>query len=70
MQEIAKLADTIDFAGAWPGDGRDMIYQTAHRACRDAWDGLNPSSALRSGLSTCKPPCRGKVQRLVRSHGA
>ncbi|RWB37912.1 DUF982 domain-containing protein [Mesorhizobium sp.] len=45
VQEIASLADAIDFLSDWPQDQRDLIHQTALQACYDAEDGHKPLSA-------------------------
>ncbi|MEI9431691.1 DUF982 domain-containing protein [Mesorhizobium sp. Cs1299R1N3] len=42
VQEIAGLADAIDFLNDWPEEQRDLMHQTALRACYDADDGHNP----------------------------
>ncbi|RUW17697.1 MAG: DUF982 domain-containing protein [Mesorhizobium sp.] len=45
VQEIASLADAIDFLSDWPEDQRDLIHQTALQACYDAEDGHKQLSA-------------------------
>ncbi|MFD2051908.1 DUF982 domain-containing protein [Mesorhizobium calcicola] len=47
VQEIASLADAIDFLNDWPEDQSDRLHQTALRACYDACDGQKPVSAAR-----------------------
>lgn len=44
VQEIASLADAIDFLDEWPEDLRDLIHETALRVCYDAYDGRKPIS--------------------------
>ena len=50
VQEIAGLADAIDFLNDWPEDRRDMIHEAALRACYDAYDGRKPVSAARNAF--------------------
>lgn len=50
VQEIASLADAIDFLDDWPEDHRDLIHETALRACYDAHDGHKPVSAARNAF--------------------
>lgn len=45
VQEIASLADAIDFLNEWPEDGRDLTHETALKACHDAYTGHQPVSA-------------------------
>lgn len=45
VQEIASLADAIDFLNEWPEDRRDLTYETALRACCDAYAGHIPVDA-------------------------
>lgn len=33
VQEIASLADAIEFLDEWPADRRDQAHETALRAC-------------------------------------
>lgn len=70
VQEIASLADAIDFLNEWPDDRRDLIHEAALRACYDAYDGRKPVSAarnafaLRNGLPYWKmqfPRCNGSL---------
>lgn len=42
IQEICGLDDAFDFLDEWPDNERDVIYQTAVRACRDASIGRLP----------------------------
>lgn len=48
VQEIATLGDAIDFLSEWPE--RDIIHETALRACIEAHDGLKPLSAARNAI--------------------
>ncbi|ANT54462.1 MULTISPECIES: DUF982 domain-containing protein [Mesorhizobium] len=50
VQEIAGLADAIDFLNDWPEDRRDMIHEAALRACYDAYDGRKPVSVARNAF--------------------
>ncbi|GLS38516.1 hypothetical protein GCM10010869_41110 [Mesorhizobium tianshanense] len=50
VHEIASLADAIDFLDEWPEDRRDLIHETALRACHDAHDGHKPVSAARNAF--------------------
>lgn len=50
VQEIATLGDAIDFLCDWPEPDRDMIYETALRACIEAYDGLRPLSVVRHAI--------------------
>ncbi|MEI9402062.1 DUF982 domain-containing protein [Mesorhizobium argentiipisi] len=50
VQEIASLADAIEFLDEWPGDRRDLIHETALRACYDAHDARKPVSAARNAF--------------------
>ncbi|BCG83351.1 DUF982 domain-containing protein [Mesorhizobium sp. 113-3-3] len=50
VQEIASLADALDFLNEWPEDRRDGVYQTALRACYDAYEGRNPVCAARNAF--------------------
>lgn len=50
VQEIATLGDAIDFLSEWPKRERDVIHETALRACIEARDGLKPLSAARNAI--------------------
>lgn len=50
VQEIASLADAVDFLSEWPEDRRDLIHEAALRACYDAYDGRKPVSAARNAF--------------------
>ncbi|MGX9148012.1 DUF982 domain-containing protein [Mesorhizobium sp. 128a] len=50
VQEIASLADAIEFLIEWPGDRRDLIHETALRVCYDAHDARKPLSAARNAF--------------------
>lgn len=72
VQEIASLADAIDFLNEWPEDRRDLTYETALRACCDAYAGHIPVSAASNAfvgfakrvaiLETQPPPCSGSLR--------
>ncbi|MER9333108.1 DUF982 domain-containing protein [Mesorhizobium sp. M0293] len=50
VQEIASLADAIDFLNEWPEDRRDLIHEAALRACYDAYDRRKPVSVARNAF--------------------
>lgn len=50
VQEIASLADAIDFLDEWPEDRRDQAHETALRACHDAYGGHASVSAACNAL--------------------
>ncbi|UCI32004.1 DUF982 domain-containing protein [Mesorhizobium sp. B4-1-4] len=50
IQEIASVADAIDFLNEWPEACRDLIHETALRACYEAHDGRKPLSAARNAF--------------------
>lgn len=45
VQEIASLADAVDFLNDWPEDQNDLVHQTALRACHDVYHGHKSVSA-------------------------
>lgn len=49
-QEIASLADAIDFLEEEPEDCRNIIHETALKACYDAHAGRKPLSAARQAF--------------------
>ncbi|RRH93201.1 DUF982 domain-containing protein [Mesorhizobium tamadayense] len=51
VQEIASLADAIDFLNQWPQDRRDLIHEAALKACYDVYDGRKPVSAAHNAFS-------------------
>ncbi len=50
VQEIADLGDAIDFLEEWPEDRRNLIHETALRACYQAHGGLKPISVARDAF--------------------
>ncbi|RWJ39763.1 MAG: DUF982 domain-containing protein [Mesorhizobium sp.] len=50
VQEIASLADAIDFLDEWPEDRRDRIHDTALRVCYDAYHGRKCLNAAREAF--------------------
>ncbi len=50
LQEIAGIDDALEFLYEWPKDRRGVIYDTALRACRRAFDGGYPLSAARQAF--------------------
>jgi hypothetical protein len=51
VQEIAGLADALDYLDEWPANRRGTIYDTARRACVRAHDGLVPVSVAREAFA-------------------
>ncbi|MBZ9676003.1 DUF982 domain-containing protein [Mesorhizobium sp. ES1-1] len=49
-QEIVSLHDALEFPSLWPKERRGVIYETALRACRRAFDGGYPLSAARDAF--------------------
>ncbi|BAV52939.1 hypothetical protein MLTONO_p0469 (plasmid) [Mesorhizobium loti] len=45
VQEIATLADAIDFLNDWPEEQKDQIHEAALKACCGAYNGHKPLSA-------------------------
>ncbi|CDX57571.1 hypothetical protein MPL1032_220060 [Mesorhizobium plurifarium] len=58
VQEIANLEDAIDFLDEWPEDRRDLIHETALKACCDAYGGHKPLSAARAAFYGFAVDCR------------
>ncbi|CAN7742594.1 DUF982 domain-containing protein [Mesorhizobium sp. LjNodule214] len=50
VQEIASLADAIDFLNEWPEDRRDLAHDAALRACYDAHAGGELVKAARNAF--------------------
>ncbi|MGX5806214.1 DUF982 domain-containing protein [Bradyrhizobium sp. Arg314] len=50
VQEIAGVGDAIGFLDSWPEDRRDLIHETALRACYDAHDARKPASVARNAF--------------------
>lgn len=50
VQEIATIGDAIDFLSEWPECERDIVHETALRACIEAHDGLKPLDAARNAI--------------------
>ena len=48
--EIAGLEDALDFLEEWPKNRRNLIYETALRACRRVYEGDFPLSAAREAF--------------------
>ncbi|TIS18826.1 MAG: DUF982 domain-containing protein, partial [Mesorhizobium sp.] len=42
VQEIASLADAIDFLNDWPEQQKDLTHEAALTTCYDAYDGHKP----------------------------
>ncbi|RWG17191.1 MAG: DUF982 domain-containing protein [Mesorhizobium sp.] len=45
VQEIASLADAIDFLNDWPEQQKHHTHEAALKTCYDAYDGHKPVSA-------------------------
>ncbi|UKK95272.1 DUF982 domain-containing protein [Brucella pseudogrignonensis] len=50
VREIASLGDAFDFLDQWPEHDRDLIHETAWKACCDAHDGLKPVDAAEGAI--------------------
>lgn len=48
--EIASLHDALMFLHEWPENDRDLIYDTAWKACCDVHDGLKPLIAAQMAV--------------------
>ncbi|MDM7852376.1 DUF982 domain-containing protein [Pseudochrobactrum kiredjianiae] len=48
--EIASIHDALIFLHEWPEDDRDLIYETAWKACCDAHDGVKPLEVARNAI--------------------
>ncbi|MFD1197441.1 DUF982 domain-containing protein [Brucella gallinifaecis] len=49
-REIASIGDAIDFLYEWPEYDRDIIYETAWKACCDSHDGIKPMKAAENAI--------------------
>ncbi|WEX75553.1 DUF982 domain-containing protein [Sinorhizobium numidicum] len=45
IEEITCLDDAFDFLEDWPSDRRDLVYEMAGKACREAYAGTFPLAA-------------------------
>lgn len=50
IQEIASLEDALEFLYEWPKGRRTSIYQTAVRACQQAFQSAYPLSYAKSAF--------------------
>jgi len=50
VQEIACLDDAIEFLAEWPQAKRDLVHETAWKACCDAFDGRKPLFVARNAF--------------------
>jgi hypothetical protein len=50
IQEIPSIEDALEFLYEWPNKRRGPIYNTALRACRQAFEGDYPLSAARDAF--------------------
>lgn len=48
--EIASVRDALMFLHEWPVNDRDLIYDTAWKACCDAHDGIKPVIAAQNAI--------------------
>ena len=48
--EIASVHDALMFLHEWPENDRDLIYDTAWKACCDAHDGVKPVIAAQNAI--------------------
>ncbi|MBN9219311.1 MAG: DUF982 domain-containing protein [Mesorhizobium sp.] len=51
VEEIACLEDAFDFLDKWPRHRRGVIYETAKRACRRAFDRQLPLTVARDAFA-------------------
>jgi hypothetical protein len=45
IQEVTTLDEAFDFLDDWPEERRDVVYDTAVKACREAYSGQIPMGA-------------------------
>ena len=50
VREIASIGDALDFLYNWPEHDRDLIYETAWKACCDSHDRVKPVDAAESAI--------------------
>lgn len=50
VREIATLDDAIEFLDDWPESQRNLVHQTAWKACCDAFDGHKPLYVARDAF--------------------
>ncbi|GLS33112.1 Protein of unknown function [Mesorhizobium albiziae] len=50
VREIVSVDGAIDFLEEWPESRRDLIHETALKACYDAHDGHKPVSVARNAF--------------------
>ena len=50
MREIASIGDALDFLYEWPDHDRDLIYETAWKACCECHDGLKPIETAENAI--------------------
>ena len=50
IEEIACLEDALEFLYEWPKNRRDLLYETARRACQNAFESDYPLSAARQAF--------------------
>lgn len=48
--ELSNVHDALMFLHEWPEDDRDLSYETAWKACCDAYDGVKPVIAARNAI--------------------
>jgi hypothetical protein len=50
VRQLSCVEDALDFLEEWPEEKRDIIYETALRACTKAYDGLVPAKVARDAM--------------------
>jgi hypothetical protein len=50
IREIASIGDAFDFLDEWPAHDRDLIYETAWKACCDAHDGIKSVAVAENAI--------------------
>lgn len=50
VREIASIGDALDFLYEWPERDRDLVYETAWKACCDSHDGVKPVAAAENAI--------------------
>ena len=50
VRELTCVEDAIEFLEEWPEGQRDIIHETALRACTKAFDGLVPVKVARDAM--------------------
>lgn len=69
IREIAGVGDAIDFLDEWPETDRDLIFETAWKACCDVHDGIKPTSVAQSAIRGFAKNGASLSSRMLPSHG-